>query len=157
MTVRNNDNRDQHIGLINVFHEIHCLNVIRQNLHRDYYYPEGIQSPYHWIHLYHCLNVVLQALQCSANVDIVTYNYQELMPGPVFDFSINRICRDFDALWKWQNRTLRPIESYRFHREGWEPQIPAPAQLRKIKEHGTRPWPWSKEDPAVLGSIESWY
>lgn len=78
------------------------------------------------------------------------------MRGPVFDFSINRKCRDFDALWEWQNRTLKPIENYNFYREGWEPQLPEPEQMKKIKAH-QGPREFSKLDPAVVGSIEPWY
>ena len=42
-------------------------------------------------------------------------------------------------------------------REGWEKVLPAPEQLRDIKMHGDRPWPYRKDDPAVLGSIKPWY
>jgi Domain of unknown function (DUF3328). len=157
MTVRDNDHPEMHIGLVNAFHEIHCLNVLRQNLHRDYYWPDGINSPFHWVHLYHCLHLILQSLTCNANTDLVTYNWVETRSEPVWDYAINRVCRDFDALLEWHNRTTRPIDDYNFHRVGGEKERPAPDQLKRIVAHGSDSRVSIKTDPAILGSFDAWY
>ncbi|KAJ5132550.1 hypothetical protein N7448_006708 [Penicillium atrosanguineum] len=157
MAVRANDQPDKHIGLVNGFHEIHCLNMLRQNLHRDYYWPEGVESPYQWIHVYHCLYIILQSLTCDVNTDIATYNWVETRQDPVWDFSVNRVCRDFDALLEWHNRTTRPIDDYSFRRIGGEKELPVPEQLKRIQAHGPSPRVGIKTDPALLGSFEAWY
>lgn len=139
LTVRNNEKPEEHIGIINVFHEIHCLDMLRRNLHPEYYWPNGTDSPMHWIHVYHCIHILLQALTCSASVDIVTYNWMETQQNPVFDFSVNRVCRDFEKLRVWQGQTMSLIEEMKFTRQGGEKEIPAPEQLKEINALETRP------------------
>ncbi|PYH88910.1 hypothetical protein BO71DRAFT_364496 [Aspergillus ellipticus CBS 707.79] len=152
LTVRANNNPDLHIGVLNGMHEIHCLNVIRQNLHRDYYWPDGIRSPVHWIHLYHCVDLVLQALMCSGNVDVVTYNWMETQPDPFFDFSINRMCRDFDHILEWQKTGLSN-ETDDAWRVGGETEIPAPPLLKAMNAQDSQSRVFTHDDPALTGSI----
>lgn len=154
MTVRADGQPDRHIGLVNGFHEIHCLNMLRQNLHRDYYWPDGVESPYQWIHVYHYLYIILQSLTCDVNTDIATYNWVETRPEPLWDFSVNRVCRDFDALLEGHNRTTRPIDDYSFHRIGGEKE-PAPEQLKAVSSAWARPRVGIKTDPALLASFEA--
>jgi hypothetical protein len=71
-------------------------------MHYDYYYGEkyrGQQPPaMHWMHLKHCLHMVLQSLTCNANVDIIPHRWVEEDRVPFAQFSIERQCRNFDAL-----------------------------------------------------------
>ena len=100
---------DAHWAEINVFHEVHCLNSIRQALYPEYYRgKDNDTNPLAWGHITHCLHNLVQSLMCSASADIVTYNWVEGKAKPVPDFNINRQCRDFESLLRWQNENKLP-------------------------------------------------
>ncbi|RAK95939.1 oxidase ustYa family protein [Aspergillus ibericus CBS 121593] len=152
LTVRAKDHPDLHIGILNGMHELHCLNLIRQNLHRDYYWPDGIRHPAHWLHLYHCVNVVLNALTCAGNMDVVTFNWMETQEFPFFDFGINRVCRDWDRILEWQTNNLETATADSF-RLGGEKEIPAPDLLKAMNAQNPDERVFTHDDPALTGSI----
>ena len=89
---------------IDVFHQIHCLNELRKEMHAEYYYGDKgatPRRPLHAPHKKHCLHVLLQNLMCQASVDVITHNWIEGVDRPFADFSIIHQCRDFDALLDW--------------------------------------------------------
>ncbi|ROW14586.1 hypothetical protein VPNG_03163 [Cytospora leucostoma] len=90
---------------IDVFHQIHCLDQVRKQMHYQYYYADqyGAQGPgeMHWMHVRHCLHMVLQSLMCSADVDIVPHRWVEKDDKPFAQFSITKQCRNFDNLRQW--------------------------------------------------------
>ncbi|CRG91362.1 hypothetical protein PISL3812_08410 [Talaromyces islandicus] len=148
-TVRSNEHPDLHIGIINGMHELHCLNVIRKNLHRDYYWPEGIRHPVHWIHLYHCVEVVVNALMCTGNMDVVTFNWMETQSAPFFDFSFNRVCRDFDRILEWQTEALSDMEDV--HRVEGSRELQAPSILQALNAQRPEDRAFTHDDPAFVG------
>lgn len=152
LTVRAKDHPDLHIGIMNGMHELHCLNLIRQNLHRDYYWPDGIRHPAHWLHLYHCVNVVLNALTCAGNMDVVTFNWMETQEFPFFDFGINRVCRDWDRILEWQTNSLETATADSF-RMGGEREIPAPDLLKAMNAQDSDARVFTHADPALTGDI----
>lgn len=93
---------------IDVFHQIHCLNALRKQMHYDYYFSKefGEKGPdeMHWMHLKHCLHMVLQSLTCNANVDIVPHRWVERDEVPFAQFGIVRQCRNFESLSEWNRR-----------------------------------------------------
>jgi Mycotoxin biosynthesis protein UstYa len=95
-------------GRIDVFHQIHCLDAIRRDVHWDYYYddmyPKGRNhsGSLHKLHLSHCIYLLLQNIMCNANVDVYTHTWNDAVPYPFADFNINHQCRDFDAILEWQ-------------------------------------------------------
>ena len=106
---------DAHWAEIDVFHQIHCLNSIRQSLYRDYYTGKDNETnPLAWGHVTHCIHNLVQYLMCTASTDVVTYNWVEGKPKPVPDFNINKKCRDFEGLLEWQNehKLMDPREKW---------------------------------------------
>jgi hypothetical protein len=97
-----------YLGVVDVFHQIHCLNMLRQNLitNYDYYWGDiyGFKPPvFRETHLRHCTSIILQAIMCHADLGAVTHIWSEGNPVPWPDFGINRQCKDFDALLKWRD------------------------------------------------------
>lgn len=97
---------------VEVFHQIHCLNELRKEMFRDYYYGDtaATASPTNELrlsHKTHCIHLLLQALMCSADVGIVTHNWvrneklSDPKTRPFPDFGVNKMCRDFDSLLDW--------------------------------------------------------
>ncbi len=69
---------DAYVGAFDVYHQIHCLNSLRRNAYRGYY---NLTTRNHSvmglpeIHINHCVDILLQALQCSGNVNMMTYHW----------------------------------------------------------------------------------
>lgn len=104
---------DAYIGKIDVFHQIHCLNMLRMSLRPnfDYYYgskfPPGVPTnKLHNLHLGHCLHILLENLMCTGNVDIYTHYWMDAQKHAFPDFNINHKCRDLTRYWRGRRRTL---------------------------------------------------
>jgi hypothetical protein len=54
--------------------------------------------------------MLLQNIMCHADADIVTYRWTETQSNPFPDFSINRKCRDFGVLERWQREHTADVE-----------------------------------------------
>ncbi|KAK8098102.1 uncharacterized protein PG998_013588 [Apiospora kogelbergensis] len=123
---------DAHLVQLDLAHQLHCLNVLRKAAHPDYY---GVgRALLRGVHTAHCVDVLLQNLLCDASVDVYTHNWVETQRHPFPDMSLNRQCRDFEAVLAWHHKTLIP----------WNSEIPRPAgavilpMAPKLREH------WSK-------------
>ncbi|MCJ1394221.1 hypothetical protein MMC18_007099 [Xylographa bjoerkii] len=107
---------DAYVGRLDVFHEIHCLDMLRREVHYDHYYgkqwPNGAPQD-HRIHISHCVYALLQSLTCSANTDPFIHYWVDVGDEPYPDFSINRQCRDFEAVLRWQEEKSIPMSQYR--------------------------------------------
>lgn len=64
---------DAYAAVLDVFHQIHCLNQLRKFAYADYYHmkianadPEALTT--HEVHTNHCVDIILQAIQCSGNL-----------------------------------------------------------------------------------------
>lgn len=85
---------DLYIGRLDVFHQIHCLDALRREVHFDYYYckkfPGGYQSSdaLHKTHLSHCISLLLQNGMCSASVDVYTHLWTDTHAAAQPDFNI---------------------------------------------------------------------
>jgi len=100
---------DGYAAQVDVFHQIHCLNELRKQVHYDHYFkpiygddPPGVL---HDTHIAHCIHILLQNLMCTANVDIITYEWRERQSQPFPDFNIKKQCRNFDEVLAWRERT----------------------------------------------------
>lgn len=108
-----------YVAQVDVFHQIHCLNVLRKEIDFDYYYgadarlnatAPGARPADHAEHTRHCLHMLLQNLVCHADVGIVVHNWvRRAVPDqprrppaePLADFNVIKKCRDFNALLVW--------------------------------------------------------
>ncbi|KPI35209.1 uncharacterized protein AB675_10170 [Cyphellophora attinorum] len=103
-------------AFIEGFHQLHCLNLLRQGLwyNYDYYHsqgdlawgdPEDVQR---W-HVSHCLDFLRQHLMCTIDIGVfasVWVNKTE--PKPFVDFNTRHTCRDFNAVRKWAREHQAP-------------------------------------------------
>ncbi|KAJ8520846.1 hypothetical protein ONZ45_g2362 [Pleurotus djamor] len=106
-----------YIGGLDVFHQLHCLDMIRMaaypyrynatDRHSMHLKRSGTMAHPHISdaeHIRHCINSVRQSLMCSSDVSVnIFYNpKQERRPFPRFDQL--HTCRDFDSLKDWAFR-----------------------------------------------------
>lgn len=99
---------DVYAAHLDVFHQLHCLNSLREIAYGTYYNetmgdPAGGNELYE-VHLNHCVDILMQALKCSANMNLITVHWTETQPYPHPDFSINRQCVAFDRLEEWNSK-----------------------------------------------------
>lgn len=107
----------------------------------EYYYGDRKPEPKYLMHQKHCIHMLLQSLMCSADVDMVTFEWMdghdlrvESSDGnvgnedevlevrkvkqdaiPAANFNVHKMCRDFDALVEWakKNKEPNPTETRR--------------------------------------------
>lgn len=92
------------VGL-EVFHQLHCLNLLRQVTHRDWYEdisgnfadgPKALQ-----MHTDHCLEVLRMNVQCNADIGLFTFYMLEGDPLPWPELNSHHTCRNFDKVIDW--------------------------------------------------------
>ncbi|KAF9491713.1 hypothetical protein BDN71DRAFT_1397844 [Pleurotus eryngii] len=103
-----------YIGGLDVFHQLHCLDMIRMAAYPKRYPPGHHPAVLHkrsgtmahpnitdTEHLRHCINSIRQSLMCSSDISVnVFYNpRKESRPFPRFDQL--HTCRNFDKLRAW--------------------------------------------------------
>ncbi|KAK6351282.1 hypothetical protein TWF718_004447 [Orbilia javanica] len=134
---------DTHLAQLDSVHQIHCLNALRKAVFFEYYYgkKKTIDRLY-WIHLSHCAGIVLQNLMCQANLDVITMNWVKTQKKPFPDFSINKKCRDFGVIKKWQDeRKLNEELLEKMVRPESYVEGPAPIQnIMDAFEEAKTPW-----------------
>ncbi|KAK3692584.1 hypothetical protein B0T22DRAFT_18273 [Podospora appendiculata] len=101
---------------VEVFHQLHCLNLLRQVAYRDYYGKkdlggdvgdaDGIEDLLG--HVDHCIEAIRENLMCQSDVGVFTFKvFPELadqgIEGEWPDFTINHMCRNFESVRKWNN------------------------------------------------------
>ncbi|GFG19482.1 hypothetical protein IFM5058_10133 [Aspergillus udagawae] len=85
---------------IDVFHQLHCLNVLRQALRPDYYTRHDPEPAYS-IHINHCLDHLRQALMCHVDVTPIPVLWAEKEDRPLNDFQVEHTCRNFWKVKDW--------------------------------------------------------
>lgn len=71
---------DAYAAGFDVLHQLHCLNSLRKLAYREYYNetaPIAGRPGLREVHLNHCVDVLMQALQCSGNVNLIMYHWMD--------------------------------------------------------------------------------
>ncbi|KAI4621495.1 uncharacterized protein J4E88_011004 [Alternaria novae-zelandiae] len=100
------------VGL-EVFHQLHCLNLLRMSTYPDYYpklwwsdtndKPEKVRA-----HLDHCIEILRMNLMCLSDVNVFTFHPQEGKEGYWPDYESHHVCRNFDKIKDWANDNAMP-------------------------------------------------
>ncbi|KAL4861735.1 hypothetical protein BDV12DRAFT_203706 [Aspergillus spectabilis] len=101
---------DIYAGRIDVLHQLHCLNALRQQSYFDFYYghkyssqAEAQNDTLHAYHLSHCIYLLLQNILCHANGDVYTHIFTDGVEHPWPDFGIGHQCSsDLGAVMEFQ-------------------------------------------------------
>ncbi|KAF4635476.1 hypothetical protein G7Y89_g2625 [Cudoniella acicularis] len=102
----------QYIVGLDVFHQLHCLNMIRKSLYPEYYggHPLGVkangsyQAEIKWQndwHIAHCIDSIRQSLMCSIDVSTISWTWipESNLSAP--DARTTHTCRDWDRVYEW--------------------------------------------------------
>ncbi|KAJ6523043.1 hypothetical protein B0H19DRAFT_1277125 [Mycena capillaripes] len=93
---------------LDVFHQLHCLDMIRQQLELP---GGGNYTRLTMPHLRHCVGAIRQALMCYADTTPVVWQWSiELMQAEQRD-DLLHTCRDFDKIQGWAKKLSMPSKS----------------------------------------------
>ncbi|KAJ5735310.1 uncharacterized protein N7483_000435 [Penicillium malachiteum] len=90
---------------IEVFHQLHCLNLIRQYVYFDYYSKEE-NKPAEFsdsnqtvrLHIDHCIDILRQVIQCNGDVGVVTRSWVKGRTINYPDFNVWHKCRKLEPI-----------------------------------------------------------
>ncbi|KAK5120448.1 hypothetical protein LTR85_006387 [Meristemomyces frigidus] len=96
----------QYLASLDVFHQLHCLDLLRKSTHPGYYdehegsfagaSPRVIEG-----HLEHCVETLRQTLMCHGDMSLLTYNWVEGRAMPYPNFNTIHTCKNWDKLVAW--------------------------------------------------------
>jgi hypothetical protein len=79
---------DAYAAILDVYHQLHCLNSLRQIAYGDYYdriVGDVNNITLREIHINHCVDMLMQTIQCSGNVGLITMHWVETQEYPFPD------------------------------------------------------------------------
>ncbi|KAK4445588.1 hypothetical protein QBC34DRAFT_472114 [Podospora aff. communis PSN243] len=92
------DNTDGVQVLLEVFHQLHCLNTLRKRTWPEYYpKPDTISEKLYRDHTDHCIEMLRIALMCFSDVTPITAKWITATHQEP-DFSTLHTCRNFDKI-----------------------------------------------------------
>ncbi|WYZ45800.1 hypothetical protein EsH8_IX_000025 [Colletotrichum jinshuiense] len=102
------DDQKRYLIELDVFHQLHCLNMIRQALHPEYYKPhhpgpnpgdedEILGND----HIDHCVDAIRQSLTCNADISVLTWGWSKEKKKNLEMGTIVHTCRRFDKIQEW--------------------------------------------------------
>ncbi|KAE8404364.1 hypothetical protein BDV37DRAFT_282913 [Aspergillus pseudonomiae] len=112
------DKGDGYVGYLEVFHQLHCLHMVRLKIYQKEYeeefgYPAAQFEPEHAnitaTHIDHCLETLRLNMMCTADVTPVMIVADETAPlGRYVDFNTMHKCRNFWDIRAWvdQNKVM---------------------------------------------------
>ncbi|KAJ4155616.1 hypothetical protein LMH87_000853 [Akanthomyces muscarius] len=102
-----------HMATLEMFHQLHCLNMLRKAVHSDYYEKigqAGSRSDKMATHLDHCIEILRQVITCYGDTGLITYHWVQGNPVPYPDFSTWHQCRDPEEMLAWAKEREAPIQ-----------------------------------------------
>ncbi|KAH5003448.1 hypothetical protein HBH70_220500 [Parastagonospora nodorum] len=99
---------DAYLAAFDSGHQLHCLDILRKETHKDYYFPQGIDviAAVRWKnHVGHCLEALRQHLMCHATTELTTFMWVENRRDMQPDFGSKLQCHDYEDIIKFVQDT----------------------------------------------------
>lgn len=111
-----------YIGGLDVFHQLHCLNMVRKYFYPARYNtsvinPDGTVNFKKWLHMDHCIDSIRQSLMCSSDVAMHSYSWLDEFKYNQVNFGTVHQCRNFDKIREWAKERAVKLEGYQKHVE----------------------------------------
>ncbi|KAJ7905894.1 hypothetical protein B0H13DRAFT_2233707 [Mycena leptocephala] len=90
------DKPDHYLVALDVFHQLHCLDLLRQRLHPRYNYTQLPMG-----HIRHCIGAIRQALMCAADISVVVWQWSHELKMAEQRDDIPHVCRDYGKIQTW--------------------------------------------------------
>ncbi|KAG5985961.1 hypothetical protein E4U43_005777 [Claviceps pusilla] len=91
------------MGMMAVFHELHCLKLVREAVFADHYYAEKTPAQRAMMrgHTEHCIDILRSASMCRADTAIFTYHWNDATRLPNPTWMQKHQCLDWELLEEW--------------------------------------------------------
>ncbi|KAK7965083.1 hypothetical protein PG996_000557 [Apiospora saccharicola] len=90
---------------VEVFHQLHCLNLMRQANHKTHYAPLGgdTAAPKHDLHNHidHCIDALRQFVMCQGDVNVFAFRFPFNDGDPWPDYTTPHVCRNYEGIRQW--------------------------------------------------------
>lgn len=91
-----------YLAWLGVFHELHCVKMLRQWSWREHYFPNmtAHEHRHQMVHIDHCLDWLRNAAICGADTSaLAVFKWDEKLPHPMLNTKrVSHRCVDWDAL-----------------------------------------------------------
>jgi hypothetical protein len=82
-----------------VFHQLHCLNLLRKRLYPAKYPVD--QSAESVEHLSHCVDSMRQSFMCHSDIATINFYWSEAHNRMKGNLETTHICKDFSKIRQW--------------------------------------------------------
>lgn len=104
-----NDEEGGYLASLDVYHELHCVNLIRKHVYRDYY-PNSQPMAKQLEHIDHCIDILRTLVTCKGDTFLMTYSWIEDYRKPWPNFRQDHVCRNFDLIDEWAREHHIPVQ-----------------------------------------------
>lgn len=87
--------------LLEVFHQLHCLDAIRQEFYAGPIETVVTKGFAEGGYADHCFSYLVQTILCHGDVGFMTVRWHERMQAFHANFNIQKKCRNVDAIREW--------------------------------------------------------
>ncbi|KAK7019771.1 hypothetical protein VNI00_017937 [Paramarasmius palmivorus] len=107
-TVRIPGDPDHYVVALDVFHQLHCLNIMRKVLHRDYYRQLHAHAGHMTetqedenMHVSHCVEHLRQSIICASDVSTIVWQWNPEKNRTMGRSGVPHTCRNFEKISEW--------------------------------------------------------
>lgn len=103
------DPQGRYVATLASTHQVHCVDALRKGLWFHYKHYKAKNDPIFMDadppekHLMHCVEMLRNAVMCSGDVSLVTYNWKKGHPGPKASFKSLHSCAKWDKIAEWRS------------------------------------------------------
>ncbi|KAK7044215.1 hypothetical protein VNI00_007937 [Paramarasmius palmivorus] len=99
---------EHYVAELDVFHNLHCLNMVRKALDPAYYTDWNIaENKESAKHVSHCLDWVRQSIMCHADTSVIVWQWEDWANETIVKGDVAHTCRNFEKIRDWaKERTL---------------------------------------------------
>ncbi|KAI0440082.1 hypothetical protein F4803DRAFT_553460 [Xylaria telfairii] len=112
-SVEFSDEKGGYMASLDVFHQVHCLNMIRQHIRRSQYTENTNPDSQKLEHIDHCIDTLREVVMCHGDVSVLTYRWRDGYQWPWANFAIDRECRDWNRITEWVKSPERIVKTLR--------------------------------------------
>ncbi|KAJ3493773.1 hypothetical protein NLG97_g4517 [Lecanicillium saksenae] len=118
-TTRFNNETDYHIVELDVFHQLHCLNMMRKMVYPDVYpmdltsgTPEAEDNLFH---MEHCYEQLRQSLQCTSDLATITWQWSRKQNRFLGNVHSMHTCKKWDKIHDWavKNKAEQDLDFFK--------------------------------------------
>ncbi|KAI1488071.1 hypothetical protein F5X96DRAFT_647060 [Biscogniauxia mediterranea] len=99
------DEQQRYVVGLDVFHVLHCVNMIRKLLHPEYYSESDMkdinQSHDDFNHIDHCIEYLRQSVTCSVDLTPIPFQWNDAQKLYKPSITGMHTCRNFEVVREW--------------------------------------------------------